>query len=144
MLDVERPVLAVPHEEMIVLSDGRRLRRWAASDPRKRMVSDPITRSGGAIRDIDGWDGPQGLIVICTLDDTHLGPLLHASVSYQKRDPTWHDLKCVRYALFPRDIDVCMILPRDELYVAGVPGAPGGMDSHVFHLNQTPAGWDML
>lgn len=142
MLDVERPVLAVPHEAIIVLSDGRKLHRWAKNDPRKRAVAAQVGVPG-AIRDIEGWDGPRQMIVICSLDDTHLGPLLHASVSYQRRDPSWHDLKCVRYALFPSDIDVMCMLPRDDLYVSGVPGAPGGMDSHVFHMQQTPEGWGM-
>jgi hypothetical protein len=135
-----RPVLPVPHSDLR-LADGRRLKLWGPGDPRRfRMRGNPLA----PFADFEGWDGPQQLIVLCTLDLTHLGPLLHASVSYQKRDPTWADLKAVRYAIFPRDIDVMCVLPRDELYVSGVEGAPGGMDSHVFHLSQTPQRWEML
>lgn len=148
-LDVERPMLAVPHADLR-LPDGRRLRRWAEGDPRR-----PI-KLPESILDHDGWDGPQRLIVIVTIDDTPHGPLLHASVSYQDRDPSWADLKAVRYLIFPRDVDVMCMLPRDGQYLAGVApikdgrgrtvarGAPGGADSHVFHLSQTPVGWGML
>lgn len=130
-----RPVLPVPHDAVLVLRDGRRLRRWAADDRRRQAGRAP------GLLDFEGYDGPQGLIVLCSLDDTRFGPLLHVSVSYQKRDPSWADLKAVRYACFPRDQDVVCMLPRDDDYVSGVPGAPGGMDSHVFHLNQPPDHW---
>lgn len=138
VLDGGRPVLRVPHGD-VVLADGRRLRLWGPGDPRRRAVA----RRAAAILDLDGWDGPKRLIVICSLDDHHrIGRLLHVSMSYPDRDPPWADIKAVRYAFYPRDVDVMMMLPRDELYVSGVPDPRVGMDSHVFHLQQTPERWD--
>jgi hypothetical protein len=63
-------------------------------------------------------------------------------MSYPDRDPPWADIKLIRYAFFPTDVDVMMALPRDDLYVSGVPDPRVGMDSHVFHLNQMPEAWD--
>lgn len=137
-LGTGRPVLAVPHADVITLSDGRRLRRWRSNDPRRSEVA---SRSPDII-ELDGWDGPKRLIVICSLDEHLFGRLLHVSMSYPDRDPPWSDIKTIRYAFYPADLDVMMALPRDELYVSGVPDPRVGMDSHVFHLQQTPERWD--
>jgi hypothetical protein len=34
-----------------------------------------------------------------------------------------------------------MLLPRRSMYVAGVPDPRVGLDSRVFHLQQTPVAW---
>jgi hypothetical protein len=134
MIETRAPVLPVPHTDLR-LPDGRRLRRWAAHDPRRGRA----LPSG--MLDMDGWDGPKRLIVICSSDRDRLGTLLHVSMSYQDRDPPWADIKLIRAAFYPDDVDVMMMLPRAELYVSGVPDPRVGMDSHVFHLNQTPERW---
>jgi hypothetical protein len=131
-----RPVLAVPHTDLR-LGDGRRLKRWADDDPRKRRVWAP------GMLDAEGWSGPQQLIVLCSLDESRHGRLLHVSLSYQRRDPPWADIKLVRYLFYPRNIDVMMMLPCDDDYVSGVPDPRVGMDSHVFHLQQTPERWGL-
>jgi hypothetical protein len=136
-VDLARPILTVPHADLR-LADGRRLRRWLPGDPRRRQVM----AHADDIRDIDGWDGPKRLIVICSLDLHVFGPLLHVSMSYPDRDPPWADIKLIRYLFYPADLDVMMMLPREELYVSGVPDPRVGMDSHVFHLQQTPEAWD--
>lgn len=134
-LDVERPVLAVPHTDLR-LPDGRWLRRWQRDDPRLRRVWE------SGMRDVEGWSGPKRLIVVCSLDwEDRLGALLHVSMSYQERDPPWSDIKLIRALFYPDDIDVMMMLPRAEDYVSGVPDPRVGMDSHVFHLQQTPERW---
>ncbi len=85
------------------------------------------------------WKGPHRLLVLATIDDTdRFGPLLHVSLSYPNRDPDWATIKAVRAAFFPPTIDVMMLLPRAEDYVAGIPAWP---DSHVFHLIETPERW---
>jgi len=148
--ELARPILTVPKGDL-ELSDGRRLREWMAHDPRRKMW-----RRMAALLDFNGWDGPTRMIVICTLEPSRLGRLLHASVSYQDRDPAWADIKLVRAAVFPDTIDVMMLLPRSEDYIAGVApvldragssivhGAPGGADSHVFELVQCPDRWSDL
>ena len=134
-----RTVLAVPHTDL-KLSDGRRLRRWQDDDPRRRRAW-----SAGML-DLDGWSGPQQLIVVCSLDRTQHGDLLHVSLSYQHRDPSWRDITLVQALFFGADTDAMLPLPREEDYVHGVPGAPGrdgGLDSHVFQVVQMPTGWGM-
>lgn len=83
--------------------------------------------------------GPNKLKVMISLDPTDAwGPLLHVSVSYQgAKEPTWKDLKLIKAAFFG-DVDAAMILPKEEDYIAGVPGNP---DSNVFHLWQIPQRW---
>jgi hypothetical protein len=130
-------VLPVPHTDL-TLPDGRRLRRWQPGDPRRAELR---SRLGGGV-DLEGWDGPKRLIVVCSSDQHRFGRLLHVSMSYPDRDPPWADIKLIRYAFFPTDVDVMMALPRDDLYVSGVPDPRVGMDSHVFHLNQMPEAWD--
>lgn len=142
-LQADRPVLEVPHTDLR-LADGRRLRRWEEGDPRRSaFIRHPH------MPDCDGWSGPKRMIVICTLDDSPHGLLLHVSVSYQDRDPPWADLKLVKAVFFGPDVDAALMMPRDDDYVAGVKpmfgvrGAPGGADSHVFQIVQLPVVWGL-
>jgi hypothetical protein len=159
----DRPILTVPKGDL-KFPDGRRLREWNAVDPRRTMwrrMAGLGPHEGrrtfmGSLLDVNGWDGPKRMIVLCTLEPSRLGRLLHASVSYQDRDPAWADIKAVRAALFPDTLDVMMLLPRSEDYIAGIApvldrtgreivhGAPGGADSHVFQLVQCPDRWSDL
>jgi len=80
------------------------------------------------------YDGPSGLGVVVTIDNTpRFGPLLHVSLSYRRRDPFWHEIKAARAAFFPPDIDVMMMLPAEADYV--------NLHPHTFHLIQTPERW---
>lgn len=82
------------------------------------------------------YDGPNGLVVVMTIDNTpRFGPLLHVSLSYRKRDPFWSEIKAAREAFFPPDIDVMMMLPAERDYV--------NLHPHTFHLIQTPERWDL-
>jgi hypothetical protein len=89
--------------------------------------------------DIGGYatyDGPNGLGVIVTIDNTpRFGPLLHVSISHHRRDPLWSEIKTLREVFFPSDIDVMMMLPRESDYV--------NLHPHTFHLVQTPERWDL-
>lgn len=142
-LQIDRAVLTVPHTDLR-LADGRRLRRWGPTDPRRRLfVANP------QMLDVDAWDGPKRMIVICTLDDSRHGRLLHVSVSYQDRDPPWADLKLVKAVLFGDDVDAACMMPREADFVHGLApifgqrGAPGGADSHVFQIVQVPDRWGL-
>lgn len=140
-LQTDRLVLTIPHTDLR-LADGRRLRRWEPNDPRRRIFG-----GNPHMPDCDGWNGPKRMTVVASLDDSHHGLLLHLSVSYQDRDPTWADLKLVKLLFFGPDGDAMMPMPRSEDYTAGVEpkfgvhGAPGGGDSHVFQIVQIPVRW---
>lgn len=120
-----------PIDRPIRLADGRALRYSSA-----HVEPDGV---GGVIR-AQHWLGPQGLQMVASLDDTPAwGPLLHISVSYagQKRRPTWEELAAIKDAMFG-DVDACMILPKSEDFVHGVPGCP---NTEVYHLWQIPQRW---
>lgn len=142
-LQIDRLVLSVPHVDLR-LADGRRLRRWAQGDPRRRLWD-----ANPHILDRDGWDGPKRMIVICTLDDSNHGVLLHVSVSYQDRDPSWADIKMVKALFFGADGDAMLPMPREADFIHGIEpkfgvhGAPGGADSHVFQIVQIPVRWGL-
>jgi hypothetical protein len=141
-LQTDRLVLPVPHTDLR-LADGRRLRRWDEHDPRRPLFLP------ASYLDFDGWSGPKRMIVIATIDDSQHGALLHVSVSYQDRDPTWADLKMVKAVLFGDEADAMLPMPREADFThglasipwAGVRGAPGGADSHVFQIIQMPVRW---
>lgn len=81
------------------------------------------------------WVGPKGMTVLCTTDYTPHGILLHVSLSYPKHDPSWADIKEIRDAFFPGDIDCMMVLPRTEDYV--------NVHQHCFHVWQYPGEWGL-
>lgn len=82
------------------------------------------------------WFGADKLKVIASLDRNPHGTLLHVSLSYPKRDPSWGVIKAVRYAFFPKDVDVAMMLPRDGDYV--------NVHPHCFQMWQTPEKWGLM
>ncbi len=113
--------LAVPTPERLV--DGRRLR-----------IEGPWRVEGG-----EGFvfRTPDHLRIIVSSDDhPDYGPLLHASLSHLRADPSWADIKAVRYTFFPRDVDVFQWLPRDAQYV--------NVHPHCFHLWQSPFPWGVM
>lgn len=80
-----------------------------------------------------GYRCRDGMAVIASYDPSPHGLLLHISVSYADRDPRWKDLKLLRAAFFPPDVDVIQVLPRDGQYV--------NLHQHCFHLFQAPEAW---
>lgn len=87
---------------------------------------------------IDTMTSYAELRVIASVVDagTHGSHQLHISVSRPDRDPTWSEIKAVRGAFFPPDIDAVMILPREEDYV--------NEHEHTFHVWQCPTDWKLL
>lgn len=96
--------------------------------PDKRVLKAIDQTSGGL-----GYACADGMRVIASYDPSAHGTLLHVSVSYAKRDPRWYDLKQLRQAFFPPDVDVIQVLPRAGEYV--------NIHSHTFHLFQAPESW---
>lgn len=115
----------------VKLGDGRTLRRRIGYDLRK-IAGNTATRLG--FLDNAGWlHAPTGFAVAASIDDTRFGPLLHVSMSYQDHAPTWEEIKLVKDAYYPRDMDAMMMLPREADYV--------NMHSYCFHLIQVPFEW---
>lgn len=75
----------------------------------------------------------DGMVVIASYDMTAHGLLLHVSVSYADREPRWKDLKLLRAAFYPADVDVIQVLPREGEYV--------NFHKYAFHLFQMPDAW---
>jgi hypothetical protein len=129
-----RPLLEttpLPHAHVQV-SPGRRLVYEGAWNP--GGLEGRLTLDGAT------WLSPQGLRVIATDVQTPHGVLRHVSLSYRTRDPDWREIKAIRAAFFPDEVDAMLLLPQAEDYVAGV---PGWEDSRVFHLWQCPTAWGM-
>lgn len=121
-----------PIDRPLRLSDGRKLRF-------DTIISAPAG-AHGEIQRAQVWLGPEGLQCLAGLDETDAwGPLLHVSTSYagQKRRPSWEDLQAIKAAFFG-DVDACMVMPKEEDYVHGVPICP---NSEAFHLWQIPQRW---
>lgn len=116
------------------LADGRILRRIIGYDLSK-VATNETTKNG--FLESAGWrHAPTGFIVSAGVEDTdRWGALLHASMSYHDRDPSWEDIKMVREALFPMDMDTAMILPRISDYI--------NVHSHCFHIWQVPEHWGL-
>jgi hypothetical protein len=79
------------------------------------------------------YGGRPGVCVFASSDRTPHGRLLHVSLSFADRDPTWAELKAVRSAFFPPDVDVAQILPRTRDYV--------NFATRAFHLWEIPGEW---
>ncbi len=105
------------------LADGRQLRRLAEYQGR-------VAPQAGA-----AWRSPDGLLVLASLDDTPHGLLLHVSLSYKSRDPSWADIRAVREAFYPATVDVMMVLPQAQDYI--------NVHPHCFHLWETPTVWGL-
>lgn len=117
-------VVCVP-DGHVKLADGRVLRRGG-----RHVGTDETPQEGG------WWRAPDGMTVIASLDLTPAhGRLLHVSLAYRTRDPSWKDIRLVRDAFYPETVDVMMVLPRAEDYV--------NTHEHCFHLWQTPTTWGL-
>lgn len=104
--------------------------------PAVKAIMNEATRQ--AVKQSKGWRHEAGgFTVTATLDETpHFGTLLHVAMSYPDKDPSWREIKLVRAAFFPKNIDVIMVLPKEGDYV--------NVHSHCFHLFQAPASWDLI
>jgi hypothetical protein len=81
------------------------------------------------------WVTSDRLVVVATIDNHEHGRLLHVSISYPKRDPSWGIIKAVRDAFYPPDVDVAMMLPRQEDFI--------NLHQHCFQMHQLPEKWGL-
>ena len=93
----------------------------------RTLLSEGPSSGGRAYRCMDG------MVVVVSYDPSPHGLLLHLSISYAQRDPRWTDLKALRAAFFPDDIDVIQVLPRAGEFI--------NVHPHAFHLFQCPEQW---
>jgi hypothetical protein len=75
----------------------------------------------------------NGMKVLVSLDPTPHGLLRHVSASYPTRLPSWDDLRLLRDAFFPPDLDVIQVLPRAGQYI--------NVHAYCLHLFEAPAEW---
>jgi hypothetical protein len=87
----------------------------------------------GGSREVRQYATVDGLAVIASVDPTPHGDLRHVSISRCDRYPSWDEIRAVREALVPMDVDVMMMLPRKADYV--------NVHPNCFHLWQTPKDW---
>ena len=125
ILPYQKEQLPIPKEN-ISLTNGRLL-----------AYRGPLTTSEPEIVvDSAVYSGPGNLIVIVSLENTpNHGRLLHASLSYPSRDPSWNEIKAVRYTFYPKWMDVMMVLPDEADYV--------NFHKHCFQMWQCPEKWGL-
>lgn len=105
-----------------VLNEGEPLPATAA------MAVWRDTRSRKPLTVIASLDHPEGHVQLA-------GPhyLLHASLAYPDRLPEWWEVVAVKEALYGRDQDATMLLPRESDWV--------NVHDFCLHLWQLPAVW---
>lgn len=81
-----------------------------------------------------------GVFVILSLDEMYKGEKWdHILIARIDREPSWAEIKEVRYSFFPDDVEVFQILPPKNEYV--------NVFEYCFHLwhkqgeRLTPCGW---
>ena len=69
------------------------------------------------------WRSENNLVIICGREPC--GPKgairWHLSISHNRRNPTWEEIRDVRYSLIPDNVMVAMFLPPAEQYVNAHP-----------------------
>ena len=124
LIEAKPKVIDLPTQDIIKLSNGIVLK---LVEEFNRM---PVTMGRS-------YRSKERFFVMISLDDTaRFGLLLHVSMSFPNRYPTWTEIKACRNTFFPADSDVMMILPEEKLYV--------NVAKNCFHLWQTPSAWGML
>jgi hypothetical protein len=135
--EYQRRRITLPRGDL-PLGDGRVLRPIIGYDVRKITGSVMNEETRKSILESAGWrHGPTGLLVTASVDNTpRWGALIHVAMSHPHIDPSWEEIKLVKDAFFPSDMDAAMILPKKADYV--------NVHSHCFHLWQLPQEWGLL
>lgn len=122
----------------VLLPDGRKLREIMgyARNIRQELGDRIDDATFDGFIEMRGFlHVPTNFLVTGSINKTQWGPLMHVSMSYPDRDPTWEEIKGIRSVFFPDDVDVMQMLPRSENFV--------NMHLHCFHLWQTPQEWNV-
>ena len=135
---LQRRRLHLPRGD-VLLADGRKLREIMGYKRAMRiqltgMIDDATLDARLETRGYQHT--PSDFIVTGAIEKTDdWGPLLHVAMSYADHAPTWDDIKLVRAAFFPADVDVMQMLPRDSNYV--------NVHLYCHHLWQVPQHWNI-
>ena len=79
----------------------------------------------------------SGMTIIASLDQSRAwGPLLHVSIAFASRSPSWREIKALKALFYGDSIACMMVLPEADNYV--------NAHQNCFHLWQTPERWDMM
>jgi len=81
-----------------------------------------ITETGDLFEQCKCFTTDTGCSILCGYEPVGW----HLSISHKERNPTWEEIKQVRYELMPKDVNIGMILPPEENYV--------NIHQHCFHL----------
>lgn len=89
---------------------------------------------GQGLAVFESTDPPLRVFVSHTTERASGLHLLHLSCNFFGREPSWREIKALRHAFFPPDVDVIQVLPRVDRYV--------NLHPWVWHLWQFPGEWD--
>lgn len=87
-----------------------------------------LTEIASPVSGCQAFSTSNHLAVICGREPCGPGGALrwHLSVSHPKRNPTWEEIRDLRYALIPNEVMMAMFLPPRSQYVNAHP--------YCFHL----------
>jgi hypothetical protein len=124
-----QPTHTIPRRATVPTGDLR------LPDGRTLFYAGPLHLRQAGAAPVHGahWGSDEGMGVIASLDATPHGRLLHVSLSYADHLPTWDDIKAVRAAFYPADVDCAMMLPAEKDYV--------NVHAYTMHLWQLPVAW---
>lgn len=128
------PVARVQAAQELFAAHGDAMLAAAATLPRTLRLGDG--RKLVVARSMSGglaYRCADGLAVIASYDVTPHGLLLHVSMSYANRLPSWAELTLIRAAFYPPDLDVIQVLPRGGEYV--------NVHPYCLHLFAAPEAW---
>lgn len=117
-------------------ADVKRVRRYPEDGT--PLTTGEVLRAAAPVVSFDNYHmytTESGLAVIASMDRSIHGALLHVSLSRADRLPSWEEVKAIRAAFYPADIDVMMVLPAERDYV--------NVHDYCFHLWQTPKVWGL-
>jgi hypothetical protein len=126
-----RPPRATLPEGDVTLANGLILVLDHAATP---MMQEEYRRSGSISAGMAVYVARTGMLVMATVDATvRFGDLLHCSISYRDRNPSWREIRLVKDAFYGADRDAMIVLPRERDYI--------NVHQHCFHLWEMPQAW---
>jgi hypothetical protein len=116
-----------------MLPDGRELIAWPPEAMDRLREATRAADMGEYPREAGAWGTEDGLQVLVTMDPTHFGKLLHLSISYQDRYPSWEEVRDVKRVFFPPQFSAMMVLPAEAEYI--------NIHNFCLQVIQTPHAW---
>lgn len=126
MVATQRPLPQGP----VTLSDGSIL---TCDVIEAVKLNDALQRGHCPVKEVVAYRSRTGMLVLASRDQTPHGTLLHLSISYRNRSPSWGDIKRVKKAFFGSNRDAMMVLPKANDYI--------NLHQYCFHLWEMPVEW---